>query len=207
MLVGEFQSDEDTVTTPSDHRTDINNITSELHQNRSIVFNAIIVSIPSKDKPHQLHEIVMEHDVMLDDYSFMPFLKRLLTRIGFARQRRFTDIMRQSVTNRRRHAKLAGYVFTYQKPSTMHLSQAIYETITSCHHLKKSIRRLKPIFSMLIRGGRQQAKLLLRKFSTKLPVKRCRAILTVHSEEPFYPRGRTPRSKRTEAAKTRVRAL
>lgn len=150
-----------------------------------------------KEKHKLKEEIVMEHDVTLDDYSLMSFLKTLLTKIGFTRQRTFADIIRNSVIDRRqanqsRYALNLRYNFPYKMPST----KAVYETITSCHHLRKSIRRLKPILSVLIRGGRKQARLLAKKFSTKLPIKRCRAILTVHCEPPLFPRGRAPRSKR-----------
>ncbi len=156
----------------------------------------------SGKEKHTIKELVMEHDVILDEYTLMPFLKTLLTRIGFTRQRRFAEIIRNSVIDRRQANESRytlnirrNYAYLYQVPP-MQSTKAVYETITGCQHLRKSMRRLKPILSVLIRGGRDQAKLLVKKFSTKLPVKRCRAILTVHCEPPLFPKGRAPRSRR-----------
>lgn len=151
-------------------------------------------------KKHILkEEIVMEHDITIYEYAWMPFLKTLLTRAGFTRQRSFADVVRNSVIDRRQ-TNDSGFSFTnryntkYNTETTT--SKAVFESVSHCQQLKKSIRRLKPILSVLIRGGRRQAKLLAKKFSTKLAVKRCKAILTVHCEAPLNPKVRAPRAKR-----------
>ncbi len=55
-------------------------------------------------------EIVMEHDVTLDEYTLLPFLKSLLSKIGFRRQRTFADFIRNSVLERRQANQTRSYL-------------------------------------------------------------------------------------------------
>ena len=138
-------------------------------------------------------EMVMEHDVVLDEAALLPFLQSILKQAGFIQQTPVVNGFHNFVTEGQEEE---DNVQVYNLLLPEDTSTAVFKAISDCRRLRHSIREIKPVLSFLIHGGHREAKLLAKKFSTKLPLKRCRAILTIYCLPPSYINGRAPRTKR-----------
>lgn len=137
--------------------------------------------------------MVMEHDVVIDKLTLLPFLRSILTQAGFVEQKPSSNDAHNLATEGSAGNKTMLSFLMSEESFT-----AVYKVIEDCRRLRHSIREIKPVLSFLIHGGHQEAKLLAKKFSTRLPIKRCRAILTIFSERPAFLNGRAPRARRVK---------
>ena len=135
----------------------------------------------------------MEHDVVLDEAALLPFLQSILKQAGFIQQKPVVGAFHNFATEGHEEKE---NVQVYDLLLPEDTSTAVFKAISDCRRLRHSIREIKPVLSFLIHGGHREAKLLAKKFSTKLPLKRCRAILTIYCLPPAYLNGRAPRYKR-----------
>ena len=135
--------------------------------------------------------MVMEHDAVLDEATLLPFLQSVLKQAGFIQQKPIASNFHNHMTEKHKqhHA-----IFNIFLPGDT--SKAVFKAIADCKRLRHSMKQIKPVLSFLIHGGHNEAKLLTKKFSTKLPIKRCRAILTIYCLPPTYLNGRAPRTNR-----------
>ena len=133
----------------------------------------------------------MEHDAVLDEVALLPFLQSVLKQAGFIKQRSNGKMTQNLVTE---NEQANNTVYNLILPEDAFT--AVFKAIADCKRLRHSIKEIKPVLSFLIRGGYPQAKLLTKKFSTKLPTKRCRAILTIYCLPSRYFNARGPRGRR-----------
>lgn len=150
----------------------------------SFIFEGNKVKIASK-------EMVMEHDVLLDEVTLLPFVRSILKQAGFVEQKPMVQIENNAVANDQETNSARLDLMLREDSFT-----AVYKAIEDCRKLRHSIKEIKPVLSFLIHGGQEQAKLLAKKFSTKLPIKRCRAILTIYCLPSTYLNGRAPRGRK-----------
>ena len=144
----------------------------------------------------------MEQDIILEEYLLMPFLEAVLTQAGFKLTKTLPDVIRN--TQKTLHGKSAyaksgvggGVQIPWNKYMDAQLGKRVFETVQSCMHLKKIIKRIQPLLSVLIRGGKKQSRIIKKMFSTKQRNKQCYGILNVYYVTPRYFKVRAPRSKR-----------
>ena len=141
--------------------------------------------------------MVMEHDILLDEATLLPFLQNILKQAGFIEEKPVARTFHNLVAEGQEQTDKLYNLFLPDDTST-----AVFKAIEDCRRLRHSIKEIKPILSFLIHGGRHEAKLLAKKFSTKLPIKRCRAILTIYCLPPTYFNGRAPRTRRFKSLGT-----
>ena len=165
-------------------------IFSLFHKNFLVNFQGNKGSLANK-------EMVMEHDAVLDEATLLPFLQSVLKQAGFIKQKPIASNFQNLVTETHQHHHGIFNIFLPEDTS-----RAVFKAIADCKRLRHSMKQIKPVLSFLIHGGRNEAKLLAKKFSTKLPIKRCRAILTIYCLPPKYLNGRAPRTNRFQRIMT-----
>ena len=159
------------------------------------LFLIIYSTISGEDMHVNNKEMVMEHDVLIDEFTWLPFLKGVLNQAGFIEEKP-TPVVKNNAVIKTVTDNNTSHIFKILLPK--HVYKSVYKAISDCRKLRHSVKEIKPILSFLIHGGRHEAKLLAKKFSTKLPVKRCHAILTIYCVPSTHLSKRAPRARRVK---------